>query len=61
MDINDPSSSPFGASFVPLLPSENAEPRGIEPFTEANALEFEQYLNASTNRSTITSIRRQEM
>jgi hypothetical protein len=61
MDVNDPSSSPFGASFLPFLPPENAELKGIQPFTEADALEFEEYLAQSTNRSILTSIRRVEM
>ena len=61
MDINDPSSSPFGASFLPYLPSEGAEPRGIEPYTEADALNFKDYLIKSNNCSVFTSLRRQQM
>jgi hypothetical protein len=52
MDINDPASSPFGAG---------TEPRGIEPYTEADALDFEYYLIHSNNRSVLISIRRQQM
>jgi len=61
MDINDPASSPHGAQFVPQLPIEGSEPIGIDPFPPALALEYEDYLEASTNRSVLTSRRRAEM
>jgi hypothetical protein len=61
MDINDPTSSPFGASFLPALPLGDVEPRGIEPYTEADALAFKDYLIHSNNRYILTSIRRQQM
>ena len=61
MDINDPASSPFGASFLPYLPSEDEEPRGIELYTEADALDFKDYLVGSNNYSVLTSIRQQQM
>jgi hypothetical protein len=35
--------------------------RGIEPYTEADALAFEDYLIHSNNRCVLTSIRRQQI
>jgi hypothetical protein len=61
MDINDPASSPFGASFLPTLPLGDVEPRGIKPYTEADALAFEDYLIHSNNCCVLTSIRQQQM
>ena len=61
MDVNDPASSPFGATFVPRLPLNGIEPIGIVPFTDQNAIDFETYLTTSTNRKLLSSARRAHM
>jgi hypothetical protein len=43
------------------LPAEGSEPIGIDPFPPAIALEYKDYLEASTNRSVLTSRCRAEM
>jgi hypothetical protein len=61
MDINDPASSPHGAQFVPQLSIEGSEPIGIDPFLPALALGYQDYLEASGNRSALTSRSRAEV
>jgi len=61
MDVNDPTSSPFGAQFVPRLPTTGVEPSGIIPFTNQDAIDFETYLTQSTNRKMLSSARRAHM
>jgi hypothetical protein len=56
MDINDPSSSPSGAQFLPQLPPLGIEP--IQPFSNSLELEFELYITQSSNRKVLTSRRR---
>jgi hypothetical protein len=53
MDVNDPASSPHGAQFLPLLPPSSSEPKGIDPFPAQIALDYEDYLEASNNRSVL--------
>jgi hypothetical protein len=56
MDVNDPSSSPSGAQFLPQLPLLGIEP--IRPFSDSLELEFELYIAQSSNRKVLTSRRR---
>jgi hypothetical protein len=58
MDVNDPASSLHRAQFLPLLPLEGSKPRGINPFLPDLALDYEDYLKKSTNRSALISRRR---
>jgi hypothetical protein len=52
MDVNDPSSSPSGAQFIPQLPPLGTEP--IQPFSDSLELEFELYVRNGPNRKVLS-------
>ena len=59
MDVNDPTSSPSGAHFLPQLPPLNTEP--TRPFLDSLELEFELYVRNGPNRKVLSPRRRAEM
>jgi hypothetical protein len=61
MDVRDPAVSAHGTCYLPLLPSENVEPTGSNPFPDPQRANFEEYLIRSSNRTVLSSIKRSDM